>query len=83
VKWILLGAVVTAVLAWLATRTPGGKGRRRRMGSAALRRRLRKLTHDPDVAARLVRAEATRHPDLDEADVLRRVIRRLERDRRR
>jgi len=82
VKWLLLGAAIAAVIAWLVSRR-GGAAPRRRAGPAALRRRLHKLTHDPEVADRLIHAESKRHPELDEADVLRRVIRRLERDRRR
>ena len=51
------------------------------MGSRTLRRQLLKLTHDPEVAKRLVDAARARHPELSEAALLRRVIRKLERDR--
>ena len=77
-EWILGGAVVLALVAWLVTRSVG---RRRPANTSSLRRRLRTLTHDPDVAERLVVAERKRHPELDERAVLRRVIHRLERDR--
>ncbi len=75
--WILVGALVLGVLAWLFFR-PGAA---RTPSAAALRRRLRHLTHDPAAAERLVEAEMKRHPELDERAILRRVVHRLERDR--
>ena len=77
--WILVGAIAGGLLVWFLTRSR----RRPRTSLSALRRELRKLTHDPAVAERLVEAERQRNPELDEASVLRRVIRRLGRDRHR
>ncbi len=76
---VIGGAVAVGLVIWLASR--GGGGRRKTTGTATLRRRLHKLTHDAAVAERLVDAETKRHPDLPEREILRRVIRRLERDR--
>ncbi len=60
-----------------------GRGSKKKKASVpTLRRKLRKLVHDPHVAHRLVEAERDRHPELAEAALLRKVIRRLERDRR-
>lgn len=74
-KWIfLLGAL--GLIAWFVL-----SRRKRGPNLASLRRRLHSLTHDSDVAERLVEAEMRRHPELGEAAILRRVIRRLERDR--
>ena len=77
-KWILAAVLVLGLVAWLASRRGGG----RRPSAEALRRRLQGLTPDPKVAERLVEAEMKRHPEMSEAEVLRRVIRRLESDRR-
>ena len=76
---MILGAVVLAAILWLAARSR--EGGRRPASAADLRRKLQKLTHDAAVAERLVEAEMKRHPDLAEREILRRVIRRLERDR--
>jgi hypothetical protein len=48
-----------------------------------LKARLVRLVHDRAVADRLIESERRRHPDLSDVDLLRRVIRRLRRDRRR
>ena len=77
--WILVGLLVVALFVIAARRSGGARGTR----VGALRRRLRGLTHDAAVAERLVEAEAARHPELSEAEVLRRVVSRLERERRR
>jgi len=42
-----------------------------------------KLTHDPEVARRLIEGERSRNPALSEVQLLKRVIRRLQRERRR
>jgi len=78
VKWFIAAAVLIGFVAWLATR----RGGKRRPTPAFLRRRLQKLTHDPRVADRLVASELKRHPEMDEVTAIRRVIQRLERDRR-
>lgn len=78
--WILVGAIAGGLLAgFFFLRSP----RRRRTNLSTLRRELRRLTHDPASADRLVDAESKRNPELSEARVLRRVIRRLRADRRR
>ncbi len=78
-KWLIVAAVVIGLVAWLVTRSGSA---RRRPTAGALGKRLRKLTHDPLVAERLVASEMKRHPEMDEASALRRVLGRLERDRR-
>ena len=82
---LVLVAVLLAVLAVIVWWSFGGRGPRakRRASVPALWRSLRKLVHDPLVAQRLVDAERDRHPGMSEAAVLKKVIRRLERDRRR
>lgn len=74
--WFIGVAIALGLVAWFVLRVPGGP----RSNLPALRRELRNLTHDPDVADRLVEAEMERCPDLGEAPILRRVIRRLRRD---
>jgi len=72
-------AVGAAVAWWWFGR---GSKKKKKASVPTLRRKLRKLVHDPHVAHRLVEAERDRHPELAEAALLRKVIRRLERDRR-
>lgn len=81
VVWILTILLVVAFF-FFAARSSKGERRTRGTRTDALRRKLRALTHDPAVAERLVDAEAARHPELSEAEVLRRVISRLEGERR-
>lgn len=77
--WLLLGAAlgIAAMIALPMLR------KKRKANPASLMKRLVKLTHDPKVAKRLLDGERSRHPDLSEIQLLRRVIRRLQRDRRR
>ncbi len=78
--WMLIGAgSVLAVLYWY------GKWKRSRRGGLVkrLRRELRRLVHDPAVAERLVNAERARDPESSEITILRKVMRRLRRDRHR
>lgn len=77
VTWFIAIAIALGLLVWAFTRR-----KTRRPSAKQLWRRLRKLTHDPLVADRLVSSERKRHPEMDEAAVIRRVIQRLERDRR-
>ena len=78
--WLALGAALGIALAiYLAKR--GAK--QKKPSETSLMKRLVKLTHDPEVARRLIAGERSRHPELSDLALLRRVIRRLERDRRR
>jgi len=80
--WILALVALVALVVWLLR--SGGSVRKRESASAArLRRTIARMTHDPDVAERLIARERERHPELSERALLRKVIRRLERDRRR
>ncbi len=79
--WMLVGAVsVFAGLYWYDRWRKKAKAR----GTVAqrLRRELRRLTHDPRVVERLVSAERDRDPNASEESLLRKVLRRLKRDRR-
>ncbi|HJL20240.1 MAG TPA: hypothetical protein RMH99_31525 [Sandaracinaceae bacterium LLY-WYZ-13_1] len=79
--WIVLVVVSLLGLAWWLF---GSSSRRRRPKSAAaLRKTILRMTHDPGVAERLIERERERHPALGERALLAKVIRRLERDRRR
>ncbi|HEY8427164.1 MAG TPA: hypothetical protein VIL20_02270 [Sandaracinaceae bacterium] len=81
VAWMIVGAVGALAAMWWWSR------RRKRSSGwltlLRLRRELRRLTHDPDVAERLVAKERERNPELSEVALLRKVIRRLTRDRER
>jgi hypothetical protein len=76
---MLIGAIgVFAAMWWW--------GRRKKTSSSwltllRLRRELRRLTHDSDVADRLLSKERERNPELSEVALLEKVIRRLARDR--
>jgi hypothetical protein len=75
---MLVGAIsVLAALYWY------GRFREKTRGSIVLRlrRELRRLVHDPKVVDRLVSAERSRSPKDSEASILRKVMRRLKRDR--
>lgn len=77
---MLVGAAaVLAGLYWY------GQWKSKRRGSLVLRlrRELRRLTHDHRVVERLVDAERARDPKASEESILRKVMRRLKRDRRR
>jgi hypothetical protein len=78
VVWALRGLVARGLRSGRAGRAGGG-----RASVASLRRTIAKMTHDPLVAERLIESERARHPELGERALLRKVIRRLERDRRR
>lgn len=75
--WLLLGVAIgiALVLALPYLR------KKRKASPASLMKRLIKLTHDPAVAKRLLDGERTRNPGLSEVELLKRVIRRLKRDR--
>lgn len=87
--YLALGAVLVLVLyralrssrwrssRWARRLLKGG----REQSVAALRKELRRLAHDPDVVERLLDAERDRSPELGEAALLAKVIRRLRRDR--
>lgn len=80
VTWMLAGALaVVAFLFWWGRRAKRSKGSL----VLKLRRELRRLTHDESVVQRLVAKERERHPELSEIALLKRVIRRLSRDRKR
>ena len=55
--------------------------RARKKSPAALFKRLLRLTHDAEVAERLVNKARERFPHLSEAALIKRVIKQLERDR--
>ncbi len=74
-----VGAALGIAAVWLWRRWAA----RRASSPASLMKRLVKLTHDPDVARRLVEGERSREPELSEVQLLKRVLRRLQRDRRR
>ena len=75
--WLILGAAMAlGVMYWLAQR------KKRKASPKSLWKRLVGLTHDASVAQRLVSKERERHPELSELALLRKVLRRLESDRR-
>lgn len=77
--WMLIGALgaVALLYGW-------AHYKKRAKGALAkkLRRRLRKLTGDDTVVSRLIERERARHPELSEIALLKKVLRRLARDRR-
>ncbi len=81
VAWMLVGAVAVLAGMWWWSR------RRKRTSPSGwltlvrLRRQLRRLTHDSDVADRLLAKERERNPGLSEVALLKKVIRRLARDK--
>lgn len=77
IVYLLLGVVLAGVVYFVAKRVL----KQRRPSLGALKKQLQKLTHDSDVTARLVAAERKRNPHLSESAILKRVIRRLRRDR--
>lgn len=85
--WIALGVVLAVAAMWYwpraKRRLPTWKKLRRRAGAAVLRKKVFRLAPDPSAAERLIERERERHPELGEAALLRKVLRRLERDRRR
>jgi predicted negative regulator of RcsB-dependent stress response len=76
--WVLLGAVLAigAMFAWARWRE-----QRRRNAKTTLWKQLRTLVSDPAVVQRLVAAERARDPDASETKLLRKVIKKLLRDR--
>ena len=81
VAWMLIGAVgVLAAMWWWSRRKKTSSGW---LTLLRLRRELRRLTHDSDVAERLVAKERERNPGLSEVALLKKVVRRLARDRKR
>ncbi len=81
VAWMLIGAIgVLAGMWWWSRRKKTSSGW---LTLLRLRRELRRLTHDSDVADRLVAKERERNPGLSEVALLKKVIRRLARDRKR
>lgn len=85
--WIALGITLGLAAMWwwkkAKRKLPPWKKLGRKASVAALRRQVFKLVHDPSVAERLIASERERHPEMNERALLRKVIRRLERDRRR
>lgn len=80
VTWMVVGAVgVLAFLWWWGRRAKPSKGSL----VLRLRRELRRLTNDDSVVSRLVAKERERHPELSEAALLKRVVRRIARDKKR
>lgn len=82
--FLAVGAVLAAIAFWLlrgSSRLGGGGGRKASPGG--LRKKIHKMVSDPEVAERLIEGERERHPELGEVALLRKVIRRLERDKRR
>ncbi|MGE0787589.1 MAG: hypothetical protein AB7S26_18080 [Sandaracinaceae bacterium] len=75
--WLIVGVVLgTLGFLYFSRRSAQKK-------PETLMKRLIRLTHDSDVAQRLVDRERERSPHLSHAKLIARVIRRLERDRRR
>lgn len=85
--WITFGVALGLVAMWWWRRTkrklPSLGKLGRKATAAALRRQVLELVHDSSVAERLIESERERHPELGERALLKKVIRRLERDRRR
>ena len=85
--WIALGFTLALVAMWWWRKTkrkmPSWRSLGKKASAAALRRQVFKLVHDPSVAERLIASERERHPEMNEKALLKKVIRRLRRDRRR
>lgn len=80
VTWMLAGAVgVLAFLWWWSRRAKSSKASL----ALRLRRELRRLTNDDSVVRRLIAKERERHPELSEVAILKRVVRRIARDKKR
>lgn len=82
--FLAVGAVLAALAFWLlrgSSRLGGKRGAK--ASPAGLRRRIHEMVSDPQVAERLIDGERERHPELGEIALLKKVIRRLERDKRR
>ena len=75
--YLLLGVALAFVGWWAYKRFRPRKKR----SLSSLKKELLKLTHDSGVTERLIDAERSRHPELSDAAIFRRVIRRLRRDR--
>ncbi len=77
--WMLAGALAVIAFLWW-----WGRRAKRSKGSVVLRlrRELRRLTNDESVVSRLIAKERERHPELSEVAILKRVLRKLSRDRR-
>jgi hypothetical protein len=84
VLFLAIGAVLAALAFWLlrGSRWLGGGGGKK-ASAGGLRKRIHKMVSDPEVADRLIEGERERHPELGEVALLKKVIRRLERDKRR
>ena len=85
--WIALGIALGLAAMWwwrkAKRKLPSWRSLGKKASAAALRRQVFKLVHDPSVAERLIASERERHPELNEKALLKKVIRRLQRDRRR
>jgi hypothetical protein len=78
--WVLVAAVLGCVVLYALSR----QARKRPPVTAeSLRRELDRLTHDPRASASLLERERARSPERSELELLRVVVRRLERERRR
>lgn len=77
-KLVLLALVVGAVVFFLArpSRKVNSKG-----GALRLWAKLHSITHDRDLADRLVAGEMRRNPELSELQCVKRAIAQIERDR--
>ena len=76
---MFVGALGAILLLYAWTRY---KKRAKSAVAKKLRRQLRKLTGDDSVVTRLIERERERHPELSEIALLKKVVRRLARDRR-
>jgi predicted negative regulator of RcsB-dependent stress response len=76
--WLSIGAVLAIGAMFWWTRW---RAKRRRTAKATLWKQLRTMVSDPAVVQRLMAAERARNPGASETAILRKVIKRLLRDR--
>ena len=77
---LLLLALIAAVVVFFLTRSKSNKGDSQ-AGSLRLWAKLHSLTHDRNLADRLVAGEMQRNPELSELQCVKRAIAQIERDR--
>jgi hypothetical protein len=76
VIWMVIGALAAiSVMAYFAIRP------RKKADATTLRKRLLRMVHDNAVVDRLLDKERSRFPGASEIAILRKVIKKLERDR--
>lgn len=76
--WFFLGVTLAiGAMIWWSRRSKTKKLRTK----ASLWKQLRRVASDPAVVRRLLAAERERNPDMSETQLLKKVLRRLTRDR--